>query len=183
MLSRVPSRQSCQCHSATWCEGKHGEAYAVSKSGEFFNAFALNDSPALSANHNNNNNNNKTYLDVIHGKNVGFSLNHVGHCRSRHLPSANTNLHKILRLHIRQIGRMKVRSRVHAFVQVFFLYISVSIDMNNANVLGCNGGKSTNSGKANRMITSKNNWKCSGRCNVRHGVANLVKGFLFKCVM
>jgi len=72
---------------------------------------------------------------------------------------------------------MKVGRRMHPFVQIFFLNVGVTIDMNDPNVLGRDTGNSSDRGKANAVIASQNNGKGSRRTNVRNGIGNLIKGF------
>mmetsp|Transcript_8106 Transcript_8106/g.23955 ORF Transcript_8106/g.23955 Transcript_8106/m.23955 type:complete len:220 (-) Transcript_8106:1066-1725(-) len=91
-------------------------------------------------------------LDVVHGKDVGLAFDHVWNRGTGHLPAANANLHEVLWIHVGQVGRVKIRRGVHAFVEILFLNVRMAVHVDDANVFGGDRCQSSDRRESNGMI-------------------------------
>ncbi len=91
-------------------------------------------------------------LDVVHGEDVRLAIDHVRHGRAGDLPPPDANLHEILRIHVGEVRGVEVRRGVHTLVEVLLLNVGVTIDVDDADVLGGDGCQTSDGGKSNRMI-------------------------------
>ena len=81
----------------------------------------------------------------------------------------------IILTHIGQVGRMEVGCGMHSFIEIFFLNVGVTIDMDDANVFRRDRCQTSDGGESNGMITSKNDGHGTMGGNVSNSVGDLVK--------
>mmetsp|Transcript_3591 Transcript_3591/g.6859 ORF Transcript_3591/g.6859 Transcript_3591/m.6859 type:complete len:246 (-) Transcript_3591:197-934(-) len=71
---------------------------------------------------------------------------------------------------------MKVGRGMHAFIEILFLNIRVTVHVNDTNILAGHRRNATHGGETDGMIATQNDRHGSRASNVRHGVADLIKG-------
>lgn len=76
---------------------------------------------------------------------------------------------------------MKVGSSMHAFVEILLLNVSMTVDMNDADVLASDGRQTSDRRESNGMVSAKNNWHGALRSNVGHSIGYLVETFFNVC--
>mmetsp|Transcript_21616 Transcript_21616/g.33906 ORF Transcript_21616/g.33906 Transcript_21616/m.33906 type:complete len:211 (-) Transcript_21616:1180-1812(-) len=77
-------------------------------------------------------------FDIVHSKNVCSAFHHIANCCTWDLPSSNTNLDQIFGSDVGQVCSMKIGCCMHSFIKVFFLNVSMPVDMNDTDALGGN---------------------------------------------
>ncbi len=108
------------------------------------------------------------HLDAVgHGHDGGLAFAADLHARPGRLPAADTDLHEVLRRHVRDVRGVEPGRRVHALVEVGLLRVDVAVEVDDAEVPAVEVLRHTSHGReADRVVAAEHDRERAARVDV-----------------